>query len=97
MILDEPRAGAAVSLINMLAGREFGLRLSGSFLPLPRIAAGMKTGNHGQGVILDDKKQRIRKPAQEGCGERFYKRRKLPGIISHSLDQGVNRLAKAAS
>jgi hypothetical protein len=32
---------------------------SGPFLPVRRIAPGMKTGDHDQGIIFDDKKQRV--------------------------------------
>jgi hypothetical protein len=30
------------------------LQISGSLLPSPQAAAGMKTGNHDQGVIFDN-------------------------------------------
>jgi hypothetical protein len=67
---------------------------SGPFLPVRRIAAGMKTGNHDQGVILDDKKQRVRKPAQEGASNIFEDDGKLPRIFAHPFDQGIKRLAE---
>jgi hypothetical protein len=59
-----------------------------------RVAAGVKTGNHDQGAIFDDKKQRVRKAAQEGAANIFEDNGKLPGIIAHPFDQGVNRLAE---
>ena len=40
--------------------------LSGSLLPVQRVAAGVETGNHDQGVIFDNKKERVREAAQEG-------------------------------
>jgi hypothetical protein len=51
------------------------------------IAAGVKTGNYDQGIIPDDKKQRLRKAAQEGTSHISKHGRKLPGIIAHSFDQ----------
>jgi hypothetical protein len=59
-----------------------------------RIAAGMKTGNHDQGVILDDKEQRVREAPQEGSADILEHDGKLPGIIAHPFDQGINRPAK---
>jgi hypothetical protein len=57
----------------------------------------MKTGNHDQGVIFEDKKQRVREAAQEGAADIFEYDGELPGIIAHPIDQGVNRLAKTAA
>ena len=57
----------------------------------------MKTGNHHQGVIFDDKKQRIRETAQEGAVDISKYDGELPGIIAHPIDQGVNCLAKTAA
>jgi len=54
----------------------------------------MKTGNHNQSVIFDDKKQRIREAAHEGAANIFKHDGELPGIIAHPIDQDVNRLAK---
>ena len=54
----------------------------------------MKTGNHNWGVILDDKKQRVREAAQEGAADILEHDGKLPGIIAHPFDQGVHRLAE---
>jgi len=54
----------------------------------------MITSNHDQGAIFDDKKQRIREAAQEGTADILNHGGKLPGIIAHPFDQGINRLAK---
>ena len=70
---------------------------SGPFLPMRRIAAGVKTGNHDQGVIFDDKKQGVWEAAQEGASNIFKDGGKLPGIIAHPFDQGVNRLAETSA
>jgi hypothetical protein len=59
-----------------------------------RIAAGVETGNHDQGVIFDDKEQRVRKAAQEGTSNISKDGGKLPGIVAHPLDQRVNRLTE---
>jgi hypothetical protein len=69
----------------------------GSLLPVQRVAAGVKTGDHDQGAIFDDKKQRVRKAAQEGPANIFQDDRKLPRIIAHAFDQGVNRLAETSA
>ena len=52
----------------------------------------MKTGNHDQGVILDNKKQRVREMAQETAANIPKHGGKLPGIIADSLDQSVDCL-----
>ena len=62
-----------------------------------RIAAGVKTGNYDQGGIFDDKKQRVRKAAQEGAANIFKDDGKLQGIIAHPLDQGINHLAETSA
>ena len=54
----------------------------------------MKTGNHNQGVIFDDKKQRLRETAHESAVNILKHDGELQGIIAHPIDQGVNRLAK---
>jgi hypothetical protein len=54
----------------------------------------MKTGNHDQSIIFDDKKHRVRKAAQQGAADIFKYDGELLGIIDHALDQGVNRKAK---
>ena len=62
---------------------------SGPFLPAGGIAAGVKTR-------FDDKKQRVGKAAQEGAADILEHCGKLPGIITHPFDHGVNRLAKTS-
>jgi hypothetical protein len=59
-----------------------------------RVTAGVETGNHYQGAIFDDKKQRVRKAAKEGPANILEDDGKLPGIVAHPVDQGVNRLAE---
>ncbi len=46
----------------------------------------MKTGNHDQGFVFDEKKQRVWKAAQESAANIFKDGGKLPGIIAHPLD-----------
>jgi hypothetical protein len=57
----------------------------------------MKTGNHDQGVIFDDKKQQVREAAQGGASNIFKDGGELLGIIAHPFDQGVNRLAETSA
>jgi hypothetical protein len=64
----------------------------GPLLPVQRIAAGVETGNHDQGVIFD-----VRNAAQEGAANIFQDDRKLAGIIRHAFNQGVNRLAETSA
>ena len=59
-----------------------------------RIAAGVETGDHDHGVLVDYKKQRVRKAPQKGERRHFKHDGKLSGIITHPIDQRVNRLAK---
>ena len=40
----------------------------------------MKTGNHDQGIVFDNKKQRVRKAAQEGAANTLKHDMKLPGL-----------------
>lgn len=63
-------------------------------LPVQRIAAGVKTGNHDQGVVFDDEKQRVRKAAQQGATSNLKDDGKLSRIIAHPVDDGVNSLAE---
>jgi hypothetical protein len=62
-----------------------------------RIAAGVKTGNHDQGLIFDDKERRVWKAAEQGTSNISKDGGKLPGIIAHSLDQCVNRLTETSA
>lgn len=57
----------------------------------------MKTGNHDQSAAFDDKKQRVREAAQEGAPNILMDDGKLPGIIAHPSDQGVDRLTEASA
>jgi len=70
--------------------------ISGTALPVRRVAAGMKDSNHEQGVIFENKEERVWKAAQEGAAHVLVDNRKLPGIAAHPFDQGVNRLAETS-
>jgi len=54
----------------------------------------METRNDKQGFLFNDKKQRVRKPAQESPAHVLEHDRKLPGIGAHALGQSVNRFAE---
>jgi hypothetical protein len=67
---------------------------SGPLLPVRRVAAGVKTGNHDKGLILNDKEKRVRKAAQESAARVFKDGGKLSGIAAHAFNRGINRLTK---
>jgi hypothetical protein len=66
-------------------------------LPLGRVTAAMKTGNHYQGFVFDHKEQRIGKPAQKGAAHILKDDWKLSRVHAHSLYQSVYRRAKTAA
>ena len=72
-------------------------RGSGSLLPLRRVAAGMETGDNGQGFAFHDEEQRVRKSAQKCPPHVLEHDRKLPGVGAHALDEGVNRFAEMSA
>ena len=71
--------------------------ISGTALPVRRVAAGMKDSNHEQGVIFENKEERVWKAAQEGAANVPKDDRKLSWVIAHPYDQGVNRLAETSA
>jgi hypothetical protein len=67
-----PRDGSVASPFPALCRNlPFAGQNSGPPLPLPRVAASMETGDHKQGVVFDDEKQRVGKTAQEGARRTF--------------------------
>jgi hypothetical protein len=57
----------------------------------------VKTGNHDRAFICDNKKERVREAAQEGASNVFKDGGKLPGMVAHPFDEGVNRLAETSA
>lgn len=74
---------------------------SGSPLPLDWVAAGVKAGDHQQGMAFDNKEQRVGKTPQEGAAhvpERVGEHdRELPGVGAHAFAQSVYRVSETAT
>ena len=62
-----------------------------------RIATGVKTGNHDEGVSFKYKKQRVREAPQEGAANVVFDGWALPGIIAHPFDPRVKRMTEMSA
>ncbi len=84
------------TVVDFLRSPKIVATVSGSLLPVGRIAAGMKTGDDKQASVLNDEKQRVGEATQKGAAHVFVDHGELQRAGAHALGQGVNRCAETA-